>query len=94
MILVKKLWSKLCVLCVLLSASACNMSTNSDSPERPLLRLNDVSVFEGQRSEDGITESFLGVPFAQPPVAALRWAPPQPLQMTQGIYQADTFGPA
>ena len=94
MISVKKLWTTLLLLCLLVTVSACNVSTQPDSLERPLLRLSDVSVFEGQLSESGITESFLGVPFAQPPVGALRWAPPQPLQMTQGIYQADTFAPA
>ena len=94
MISVRKLWTTLLLLCLLVTVSACNVSTQPDSLERPLLRLSDVSVFEGQLSESGITESFLGVPFAQPPVGALRWAPPQPLQMTQGIYQADTFAPA
>ena len=94
MISIKKLWTKLLLLCLLVTVSACNLSTKPDSIERPSLRLNDVSVFEGQLSESGITESFLGVPFAQPPVGALRWAPPQPLQITQGIYQADTFAPA
>jgi para-nitrobenzyl esterase len=92
MISIKKLWTKLLLLCLLVTVS--NLSTKPDSIERPSLRLNDVSVFEGQLSESGITESFLGVPFAQPPVGALRWAPPQPLQITQGIYQADTFAPA
>ena len=94
MISVKKLWTKLLLFCLLVTVNACNVSTKPDSLERPSLRLNDVSVFEGQLSESGITESFLGVPFAQPPVGELRWAPPQPLQMTQGIYQADTFAPA
>ena len=94
MISVRKLWTTLLLLCLLVTVSACNVSTQPDSLERPSLRLSDVSVFEGQLSESGITESFLGVPFAQPPVGALRWAPPQPLQMTQGIYQADTFAPA
>ena len=94
MISIKKLWTKLLLLCLLVTVSACNLRAKPDSIERPSLRLNDVSVFEGQLSESGITESFLGVPFAQPPVGALRWAPPQPLQITQGIYQADTFAPA
>ena len=94
MISVKKLRTKLLLFCLLVTVNACNVSTKPDSLERPSLRLNDVSVFEGQLSESGITESFLGVPFAQPPVGELRWAPPQPLQMTQGIYQADTFAPA
>ena len=65
MISVKKLWTTLLLLCLLVTVSACNVSTQPDSLERPLLRLSDVSVFEGQLSESGITESFLGVPFAQ-----------------------------
>jgi para-nitrobenzyl esterase len=37
--------------------------------------------------------SFKGIPFAAPPVAALRWKAPQPLQPWSGVKQADTFGP-
>ena len=55
MISVKKLWTTLLLLCLLVTVSACNVSTQPDSLERPLLRLSDVSVFEGQLSESGIT---------------------------------------
>jgi para-nitrobenzyl esterase len=40
----------------------------------------------------GIT-SFKGIPFAAPPVGALRWKAPQPMQPWSGVKQADTFGP-
>lgn len=32
-----------------------------------------------------------GIPFAQPPVGALRWRAPQPVQPWSGVRQADTF---
>ncbi|UGS40649.1 carboxylesterase/lipase family protein [Pseudocitrobacter corydidari] len=32
-----------------------------------------------------------GIPFAQPPVGALRWRAPQPVQPWTGVRQADTF---
>jgi para-nitrobenzyl esterase len=36
--------------------------------------------------------SFKGIPFAAPPVGALRWKAPQPLQPWSGVKQADQFG--
>ena len=42
--------------------------------------LNGVSVFKG-------------IPFAAPPVGALRWKAPQPVQPWSGVKQADRFGP-
>lgn len=37
--------------------------------------------------------SFKGIPFAQPPVAELRWREPQPPKNWSGIRNADEFGP-
>ena len=42
---------------------------------------------------DGIV-SFKGIPFAAPPVGALRWKAPQPLKAWGGTKTADTFAPA
>ncbi len=41
---------------------------------------------------DGV-RSFKGIPFAQPPVADLRWREPQPVKNWQGVRNADQFGP-
>ncbi|WP_198088089.1 carboxylesterase/lipase family protein [Variovorax sp. E3] len=38
--------------------------------------------------------SFLGIPYAQPPVGALRWAPPQPPAAHATTLQAKAFGNA
>ncbi len=42
---------------------------------------------------DGISE-FKGIPFAAPPVGALRWKAPQPVTPWSGVRQTVKFGPA
>lgn len=45
----------------------------------------------GQPSAKGV-RSFKGIPFAQPPVGALRWTAPQPPKNWKGVRKADQFG--
>jgi para-nitrobenzyl esterase len=47
---------------------------------------------EGLVMGSGI-HSFKGVPFAAPPVGALRFREPQPVRNWEGVRKADTFGP-
>ena len=45
-------------------------------------------------SMDGALRVFKGIPYAVPPVGALRWTPPKPLPTWTGMRKADAFGPA
>lgn len=42
---------------------------------------------------DSGIRTFLGVPFAQPPVGELRWKAPQPVNDWEGVKAAKAFGP-
>ncbi|MEV4783765.1 carboxylesterase/lipase family protein [Burkholderia sp. LMU1-1-1.1] len=42
----------------------------------------------------GAMRAYLGVPFAAPPVGALRWRAPQPVVPWQGVKQATGYAPA
>jgi len=56
---------------------------------------SDVVTVDGGQLR-GTTASgvrvFKGIPFAAPPVGALRWKPPQPVVAWSGVKAADTFG--
>ena len=42
----------------------------------------------------GGTRTFLGIPYAQPPVGELRFAAPEPVTHWAGVLQASAFGPS
>ncbi len=54
----------------------------------------ESGIVSGTLNSDGTVRMFKGIPFASPPVGALRWKPPQPPPSWQGIRPADKFGPA
>lgn len=46
----------------------------------------------GKRSDDGQVRTFLGVPYAAPPVGQLRWKVPQPAEKWKGMRETTSFG--
>ena len=45
-----------------------------------------------QGKDDGKVKSFLGIPYAAPPVGDLRWRAPQPVAKWSGVRKATEFG--
>jgi len=59
---------------------------------QPALQVHEANgILEGVRDDN--IRIFRGVPFAQPPVGALRWKEPQPLKSWKGVRKAVKFGP-
>lgn len=59
----------------------------------PLQVKTTNGIVEGAVSSDGLVRSFKGIPYAAPPVGALRWKPPQPAATWEGVRRAVDFGP-
>src|SRR5207253_1291760 len=49
-------------------------------------------VVEGTRERGSEIMIFRGIPFAEPPIRDLRFAPPQPVRSWSGVHKADRFG--
>lgn len=49
---------------------------------------------QGRSDADGRTRIFEGIPFAAPPLGALRWRPPAPVVPWDGVRAADKAAPA
>jgi para-nitrobenzyl esterase len=73
----------------LLTATALLLSASAALATPKVATTSGVLVGE---THDGVNV-FKGVPYAQPPVGELRWAPPQPIQW-QGERNATKFAPA
>lgn len=57
-----------------------------------LVKISNGSL-EGTGPQPSKVREFKGIPFADPPVGPLRWAPPQPVRNWTGVKQATQFGP-
>jgi para-nitrobenzyl esterase len=54
-----------------------------------------VTLRDGQirGKQTGVTDVYLGIPYAAPPIGPLRWRPPQPPARWHGIRTATSFAP-
>jgi para-nitrobenzyl esterase len=90
--------SSFIILCVLgaftLFMGGCGGSDDAGSPTSPIVKNTQFGTVEGLVIQDGQTYAWLGIPFAKPPVANLRWkAPADPAPWT-GNLKAQQFGNA
>ncbi|MBC2604790.1 carboxylesterase family protein [Pelagicoccus albus] len=74
----------------MLNHNASSLSANDSSAPRATTPLG---ILEGLHDSESNLDLYLGVPFAQPPVGALRWKAPQPMQKWDDIREAKKFGP-
>jgi para-nitrobenzyl esterase len=54
----------------------------------------DAGAISGLRNDQGDIRIFKGIPFAAPPVGALRWKAPQPVTPWKGVRKCLAFGPS
>jgi para-nitrobenzyl esterase len=83
------------VACLTATLAACATAASPASPgqgssQAPVARTADGSV-RGKTA--GATAEYLGIPYAAPPVAALRWQPPRPAAAWSGVREATSFAP-
>jgi para-nitrobenzyl esterase len=64
------------------------VSSSRADEARPIVSV-DTGMLRGTNS--GIIEGFKGIPYAAPPVGALRWQPPQPAPAWTGVRDASDF---
>ncbi len=78
-----------------LAAAACAvlLSTPAARASDALTVVTDRGSIQGILSNDGQVRTFLGIPYAAPPVGPLRWKPPQPAAKWSGVRSATSFGP-
>ena len=79
------------ILSIQLSYVSVAQSNNTLSKASPQAKTVN-GMLEGVTEPSGI-RAFKGIPFAQPPVGALRWKEPQPAKNWTGVQKADKFGP-
>ncbi|WP_082733571.1 carboxylesterase/lipase family protein [Sphingobium sp. CCH11-B1] len=74
--------------CLLLATSTGSVLAQTATPP---LKVSGGAIV-GTRQAD--VDEYLGVPFAAPPVGALRWRPPQPVSPWTGLRETRSFSPA
>ncbi len=78
------------VLVVALAAGSANAAPARDHGGGPVVA-TDRGLVRGAATTGA--DEFLGIPYAAPPVGALRWQPPQPAAPWPGVRDATQYGP-
>lgn len=81
-----RFWGRAAVIALLASSPA-----TADVAMPPLVRTSQ-GLLAGAVSPDGQVRIFTGIPYAAPPVGALRWQPPRPAAAWSGQRKATAFG--
>lgn len=69
--------------------AGCGNGTSKEAPQ--IICYN--GTFTGTVEDNGV-ESFKGIPYAQAPTGELRWKAPQPVEKSDEIFAADSYGKA
>jgi para-nitrobenzyl esterase len=89
--LIRNLWRAACLIALFFPFTA-QAAIRSDPP--PTVKL-DSGLLQGGNFGPAANEiAFLGIPYAAPPLADLRWKPPEPPVKAKGTRDATKFGPS
>lgn len=75
----------------MLALASCALAPASERAGAPTA---DVAQGRVEGVRDGALAIFKGIPYAAPPVGALRWRPPEPAPAWKGLRSARAFGPS
>jgi para-nitrobenzyl esterase len=83
------------IILVVLLVTLVGCQSNKTQISKPLSEpvMIKSGLVSGVYNDDNTVQSFLGIPYAAPPVGDLRWKAPQPAEPWEGIRICDTFGP-
>lgn len=94
--MIKKALVLLVITCMVLSTALLVVGCGEEEKTRPASTMEVPQLASGPISGelDGEVWTYLGIPYAAPPVGELRWREPQPVEPWDDVWTCDDFGPA